>query len=470
MRHYLALLLWCLVMPSLWAQIPHEQAPQNVLVYVVPIEGPIAGPQTFILRRALKEAIEENVKTVVLKIDTPGGAVNDALEIIEMLEKFPGTTLAFVDNEALSAGAYIAIACDKIYMTPNGLIGSAAVVQATGQDVPETVRLKIESYLKAKIRQLSENDRYRGPVMQAMMDKAFVLEIEGKTLKPKGELLTLTASEANALYGAPPQPLLASGVASSTQAMLEQYFQKNNFVIKNFEITWSEALAKWLQGIAPVLLGLGMLCLFIEFKTPGFGVFGMLGLAALLIVFASNYVAGLAGNEEILIFLVGLLLLAAEIFLIPGTMIAGASGILMILGALVWAMADIWPSESFKITPDIFVEPLINVALALIFGLLAAILLSRFIPKSSLWKKLVLKAQVRSTKPQQNGDNTNNLFQLPPIGTRGYAATDLFPSGEIDIGGKRYQACSELGMIQKNSEVIVSGYKNFAVTVKPLRE
>ena len=157
-------------------------------VYVVPISEAINQPNLFVLRRGLKEAIRKKADMVLLDMDTPGGRLDICLEMMEMLDYFEGETATFVNTDAISAGAFIASACDKIYFSPKGKMGAAAVIQGTGEDVPETARMKIESYLLANIRVLSEGYRYRTDVIRAMFDSEYELTIEGELIKPAGEL------------------------------------------------------------------------------------------------------------------------------------------------------------------------------------------------------------------------------------------------------------------------------------------
>ena len=142
-----------------------------VLVYVMPVRDQIAQPVLYILRRGLKEAIERKADMVVLDMETPGGALDVTFEIMEALGKFHGQTITFVDKEAVSAGAFISATTQEIWFAPDGVIGAAAPVSMTGQDIDETMKLKIVSYLKARVRAISEGRGYRGQVISAMIDK-----------------------------------------------------------------------------------------------------------------------------------------------------------------------------------------------------------------------------------------------------------------------------------------------------------
>lgn len=439
---------------------------REISVYVIPIEGQISNAQLYILRRGLKEAVSNNIDAVVLKLNTPGGDVQTTLEMMDALKNFKGDTLTFVDKEAMSAGAYISAATDEIYFHPKGILGAAAVIESTGGEVSETLKQKIGSYLRARIRSYSTEHRYRGDVIHAMMDANYVFKIGDKVIKDKGELLTLTANEAVAEYGDPKQPLLAAGIVDNVDELLANQYKGATYHVKNFELTWSEYFARWLNTITPILLGLGMLCLFIEFKTPGFGFFGICGIVLLLIVFASSYVAGLAGHEAIIIFLIGLILIALELFVIPGVFVAGVIGILMVFGSIIWALADIWPGEDFHITFDLFLQPLIDLALGLIIAIAGIIIIGRFFLKTWIWDALVLRSSVGGgihTTPTESQDTSAK------VGDHGIAVTDLHPWGEVEIAGKRYGARVAVGAIDTNMEVEVVGKEDFGLIVRGMK-
>lgn len=452
----------------------HVMKSSMVTAYVVPIEGVIDTPQLYILRRALKQAIEENVEAVVLQMDTPGGALSVTLEMMTALDLFDGVTITYIDQEAISAGSYIAVATDDIYFAPGGMMGAAAVVTGTGEDVDATMKQKIDSVLRAKVRTLSGAHRYRADVQRAMMDANFELVIDGVTIKDKGELLTLTDVEAVKEYGDPPEPILARGIVSDVEALLNDRFGDGNWRIETFELTWSEHLAKWLRTIVPLLLGLGMLLLFIEFKTPGFGFFGIAGIALLLIVFASNYVAGLAGYEPVILFLLGLILLLVELFILPGIFIAGIAGFVCVVAALIWSLADIWPKEAAPLTVDVLLAPLGDLLFGLALAIVGGILLVRFLPQSWFWDRLVLAEsvdgrQADSTATLETSTNTaarSRCAAFPVEGATGIALTALFPSGRVEIEGVRYPARSESGYIEKGEMVTVVECREATLVVR----
>ncbi len=328
------------LMPLLPSRAAEPPASAPAKVVVIPIRAQIAKPELYILRRGLKEAIEKQVDTIVLDMETPGGALNVTFEMLKALEKFPGRTVTYVNREAISAGALISAGTDEIYFAPAGVIGAAAPVLATGGEIDATMKAKINSYLKARVRSISEGKGYRGQVLSAMIDTDYELKIGDKMIKEKGELLSLTAQEAVEKYGDPPLPLLGAGIAENLDELLGKLHGPGPHQVTRLEITWSERLAQYITAITPVLLGLGLLCLFIEFKTPGFGVFGVTGLVLLGTVFFGHYVAGLSGHEPALVFLLGVLLIALELFFFPGTLVPAITGIALMLGSLVWAMLN----------------------------------------------------------------------------------------------------------------------------------
>ncbi|MDI1248655.1 MAG: hypothetical protein PSV13_07195 [Lacunisphaera sp.] len=443
-------------------------AARKMVVYVIPVREEINKPTLYILRRGLKEAIEQKADAVVLDMNTPGGALDVTFEIMKALEKFPGQTITFVNTDAISAGAFISATTQEIWFSPRGKIGAAAPVMATGGEIDKSMKQKIVSFLRAEVRSVSEGKGYRGQVISAMIDEDYELKIGDKILKPKGELLTLTATEALEKYGEPPQALLGAGKAADIEALLAAKFGAGNFEVKIFKITWSEKLAQYLTVLSPILLGLGLLALFVEFKTPGFGIFGIAGIVLLAVVFLSSYVAGFSGHEPLLVFAVGLLLVGLELFFFPGVFIVALLGIGLMLGSLVWAMADLWPGQPLTVawSGDAFVQPLQNLGLGMVLAVAMGVALVRYLPHGWVWDKLVVgsaiggAAQVAGLSPQEAGA-VESL-----IGQCGVAATVLRPSGQVEIGGRRYEAIVEVGAINAGDAVVVRGRTAFAVVVE----
>lgn len=441
------------------------KAEGKVTAYVIPVQEQIGKPTLYIIRRGLKEAIEHKAEVVILDMETPGGELGVTFEIMEALAKFPGATLTYVNNEAISAGAFISAVTHEIHFAPDGVIGAAAPVLSTGGEIDATMKQKVVSYLKARVRAISEGKGdYRGQVISAMIDSEYELKIGEKVIKPKGELLSLTATEANAMYGEPAQPLLAAGIAKDIEELLEKTYGAGNFEIRRFEITWSESLAQYLTALSPILMGLGMLLLFIEFKTPGFGLPGIAGGVLLAIVFFGHYIAGLSGHEPAIVFGAGLLLVAVELFFFPGALVPALAGVAMMLGSLLWAMADIWPDQPVEFTGDVFARPIINLGLALMITVGLASALLRFMPKSWFWDRLILAAAIDANS--QSGSVPAAATRDPLVGLEGVAVTGMYPSGEVEIAGRRYQAQIDLGHVVPGTPVLVKDRTAFGLLVE----
>ena len=467
----LALVLALVPAGPLRAAQPVAEKSTPAKVVIIPVRAQIAEPELYILRRGLKQAIEQKVDTIVLDMETPGGALDVTFEMLKALEKFPGKTVTYINREAISAGALISAGTDEIYFAPGGVIGAAAPVLATGGEIDATMRGKIVSYLKARVRSISEGKGYRGQVISAMIDIDSEFKIGDEVIKQKGELLSLTAQEAVKLYGDPPQPLLGAGIAENLDALLDQLHGAGNHTATRLEVTWSEELAQYLTSLTPILLACGLLCLFIEFKTPGFGIFGVAGIVLLGVVFFGHQVAGLSGYEPLLFFLLGVTLVAIEVFLFPGVMILALTGAALMFGSLVWAMLDLWPGEPISFQGDILLRPLVNVMAGVVIAVGVFLALLKFLPKGGPWGRMVLESAVAGEPGAIRALNASGAGAPEGkslIGLSGSAATALFPSGQVEISGRRYEAKLAMGFAEAGTPVTVTGVSEFGLVVEVL--
>ncbi len=442
--------------------------------FQIPIRDQIGPPTLDILRRGLKDAINNEANIVIIDMDTPGGELGVTLEImqeiIESFDRFDGPIITYVNREAISAGAYIAIATNEIAFAPYAQIGAAEAVSGGGGNIDSSMKRKINSYLKAKIRSYSGKFRYRARVMGSMMDANETLLIDGNPplaadgsiIQKEGELLTLTAEEAIVKYGDPPQELLGIGIYENVGELLDEKYGVENYQLIKMEINWAEKAGLWLNSIGPIIIGIGLLGLFIEFKTPGFGFFGIAGIIFVLIFFGSKYVSGLAGQEEILVFILGVSLVALELFLFPGLIFPAFLGLFMIIGSILWAMVDVWPKSDFSWSIETFEGPIKELSLAMLTTIGMVLLLTRILPKTSVWNKLILSSTV--------GDTTLKKLDIcvptPKMGSIGKAVSELYPIGQVEINGKRYEAKTSLGKIDKGSSIEVTGINDYGLIVK----
>lgn len=469
----------CLIFLGAFAGVPAGAEPEVEAgadvakpgkVMVVPIRSQISPPELYILRRGLRQAIESGADTLILDMETPGGRLDVTFEILQALERFPGRTVTYVNREAISAGALIAMGTDEIWFKSGGLIGAAAPVMSGGAEIGDTMKAKLISYLLARARSITEGQGYRSEVITAMIDVDYEFKIGEEVISPKGALLTLTATEASKEYGDPATPLLAAGIEDSLEDLVKRLHGSDVVVMEQLEVSWSEKLAQYLVTLTPLLMGLGMMLLFIEFRTPGFGVFGLLGGLFLGVVFFGHYAAGLSGYEPVIIFVLGVILVLVEVLFFPGILVGLIVGTLMILGSLLWAMADFLPDEPITFSSELFTRPLINLVSGMLIAVLIFLAIVRFLPRGGLWGRLVLEAAVAGEPGALRSINQvampEELTASSKVGLRGTAATGLFPSGQVEIGGRRYEARLEVGTADPGTPVKVIREMEFALIVE----
>lgn len=436
--------------------------------YVIPVQGPIGPTTLFAIRGGVKDAISGGYDAVVLDMKTPGGRLDSTLEIMEVLDRFPGKTVTYVNDEAISAGAIIASVTDEIYFTSKAVIGSAEPVSGQGEDINESMKRKLMSYLNAKMEAYTDQYPFRSDVIRAMMDPEFEFKIGEEVISPKGELLNLTAKRAHEEYGDPAMPLLGSGIVDELDKLIGSLSEDTNPTITRFEATWSLNLASFVVNLAPFLLAVAVISVYVEFQSPGFGVFGIVGVVFFLIAIFGHNVAGLSGHEPLLLFILGVALLALEVFVAPGTLFFAIPGFLMMLASLVWAMTDIWPAE----TPDfawnwaMFEKPIQNLMGGLLMGLVGMLVLARFLPKTFIWKRLVLQDSIVGVSGEDTALRGSLAKSSSLVGELAVAVTDLLPSGEIEIAGRRYEARLNLGSADRGAQVRVVAKSDYGYVVE----
>ena len=304
--------------------------------------------------------------------------------------------------------------------------------------------------------------------MSAMMDANVSLMIEGEPLKASdgslikspGELLTLTGEEAVKQYGDPPQPLLGIGVFENLDQLLDQRWGKEKYKIIRMNLNWAEDIGLWLNGIAPLLLSIGLVLMFIEFKTPGFGIFGILGIGVILVFFGSKYVAGLAGQEELLLFLLGFCLVLVEVFLAPGLFLPAILGLVLMFGSLLWAMADIWPGQEIDWSLSFFRVPLLELAQSLGLAFVLGYIVIKVMGKTPMGQAMILEASIGGQDPSVVKGKSSNLGDL------GVTLTELYPVGKVEIQGRLYDARSNIGKIEKGEKIKVIKKEGFELLVE----
>lgn len=420
-------------------------------IYYFEIDDVISKPAKKKTEMAVKEAEQIKADIILLRLNTFGGELDAADQIRTLLMKSKIPVFVFIDVNAASAGALISIACDSIYMAPGASIGAASVVNETGEIMPD----KYQSYMRSLMRSTAEKNGRDPDIAQAMVDPDVYIE----NIIDSGKVLTFTTSEAikydycEAQVTSKEGALEAAGITSYT--IVEQ------------KLSWIDKFIMFL--IKPAISGLLIMLIvggiYFELQSPGIGFPLIIAIAAALLFFAPHYLGGLAQHWEILIFIVGLILLVVEIFVIPGFGIFGILGIVLIVSSLVLAMIfNI--NFDFSLTNSVTIFQKIAIVLAsLTVGFGFSIWLGRkLILADTRFGTIALKTEM--TKDTGYLSQGEGLFHL--VGKQGITSTLLRPSGKIEIDDLSYDAISEFGHIEKGTPVEVVRFENSQLIVKKI--
>ncbi len=432
------------------------QEQEKTLVYRFDITRVIAAPVWRMTKMSLKEAREMDADYILIHMNTYGGQVDMADSIRTALLNYPKPVLVFIDNQAISAGALISIACDSIYMRSGGSIGAATVVNQTGEQVPD----KYQSFMRGMMRSTAEAHGkkpvvkdgdttwvwHRDPdIAQSMVDPKVYVQGVSDT----GSVLTLTTLEAVKLG-------FCEGEASSIEEVLDEA-GIHNYQIAEFRPGGMELLIQLL--INPVVSGILILVIiggiYFELQSPGVGFPLAAAITAAILYFAPLYLEGLATNWQVVVFVAGIILVAVEIFAIPGFGITGVLGIAGIITGLTFGMID---KITFKFgpTPDGVRESLTAFAIVIASMFVAFVgslwISKRLFSPDHLFGKLALQ-KVQNLNEGYVGVESDKQKSL--IGQTGVAHTLLRPSGKVMIGEDIYDAKSEVGYIDRGEKVKV---------------
>jgi membrane-bound serine protease (ClpP class) len=466
MRHLVHgwLVVWALFLAM---DVQGDTIPSSGPVCIIPIREDIMPPLVFLVRRGVKEAMERKAGVLILDMDTHGGRVDVTEEILKILGEFKGKSVTYVNRKAFSAGAFISVATQEIYMAPESVIGAAAPIMLSpgggASTLPETVEAKMTSGISALIRATAEKNGHNIEVVEAMIDKNKVLTIDGKVLNEKGRILTLTNREAEEKYGTPPKRLLSSGTVGSLEELVTLLGYKNSPQIL-IQPSGAENLGFWLNKISPILLIIGVIGVYIEFKTPGFGAPGVIGITAFVLYFLGPYIAGISGLEWVLLFAIGLGLLITEIFFFPGTIIVGLIGAGLIVLALVMALVDLYPGMPTVPSLPQLRRPAEVLSWALLGCGILILLLSRFLPKTVQFQRLVSQSAsgVATVRLQK-------IEQQARIGEIGSTVSPLHPGGKAVFNNERLDVVTQGEMISKDTTVRIIGYSGRDAVVEEVR-
>lgn len=432
---------------------------QGKVVVIKVGEKDLVNKQAFkFWRRVIKRVNEEEARALVFDIDTPGGLAFDTAELIMVdMQKIKVPSYAFVNQKALSAGALVAAGTDAIYMHPVSTIGAAAIVSGNGAEIPDIMRAKIESAFNAFVRAVSKSKGRNPDVIRAMMITDEYYDF-GEIQVEEGELLSLTADEAVMEFQG--KPLLAKGIVESIDDLLEMEGLAGVEVV-SAEPTGMEKLAYWVAAFSGILILVGIGGAYLEMKTPGFGMGGGISLLAFSLFFFGNYAAGnMAGYGLMLLFLLGVILVVFELFILPGMIVPGVIGGILVLGTLFFAMVDGFAFEDNTVRGwnaagalDFINQPALNLAIGLLGSTVLMMLMMRYLPNAPLFNRLVM------SKVLASGDSTG-LDSVSGgtgehVGLRGVSSTDLRPAGKGDFNGRVLDVTAANGFIAEGMHIVV---------------
>ncbi len=467
---------------------PARPDPGNQKVYVVPISGTVEPGMAAYVKRVLEDLKDKDDGVIVFKMDTFGGRVDAALDIVDAISNIPKMkTVSWVEKRAISAGALIALSSGRLFMKENTIIGDCAPIIQSKEGM-EMAGEKIQTVLRARFRALAKKNNYPVVLAESMVsidmevyevvmnngnqngEKQFISKKayddltddqkqkirSKKTIVAKGELLTMDDKEAaewkfsqksleniEALY-----PLL--GITAADVTTIEE--------------SWSENLVRFLQPFLPILMLIGIGAVYLEIKAPGFGIFGITGIVCLGLVFFNQYLAGLADYTELLLLLIGILLLGVEVFVLPGFGVAGISALLFLAAGLVLSFQGfVLPDPALPWEGRLLMINLAQVLGSFLLAFILSLFMIRFIlPQMS---KVIKGPYLSATLSQSHVDSDGKPFVQP--GDQGRTLSTLRPAGKVMIGTKKIDAIARGEFIAPDQPVIVDRIESNRVIVKP---
>lgn len=421
---------------------------QEKLVYQFDIKEEIAAPVWRTTKLAIEEAEAMDADAILIEMNTYGGAVDAADSIRTKILRTTIPVYVLIENNAASAGALISLACDSIFMKSGSTIGAATVVNQNGEVQAE----KIQSYFREKMRATAESKGRNPDIAEAMVDADKVVE----GVSEEGKILTMTPSRAIELgfcegeYGSPKEVLNHCGI--------------KEYKIEKQKLTSIDNIIGFL--INPAISGLLILVIFggiyFELQSPGVGFPIIAAIVAALLYFMPLYLEGLAANWEILLFIVGVVLIAVEVFVIPGFGVAGVSGIALVMTGLTLSLVGNVGFDFKPVQAGRLVEAGLIVALSGGISIFGSLFLAVRLFESGLLSRLVLQTDHK----KEDGFVGTSIKPNEVVGSFGIAYTDLKPSGKVEINDTLYDASSSSGFIEKGSTVKVIGYSGAQIKVR----
>lgn len=435
------------------AALPFAQTQAQKKVYVLKLFDEVHPASARYMSAGIKAAHDERADLILVHMNTYGGMVEyaDSIRIAILNSKIP--TVVFIDKNAASAGALISLACDSIFMSDGSNIGAATVVMGgTGEAAPD----KYQSYMRKQMRSTAETNGRNGDIAEKMVDQNLRIPAIPE-LDDSGKVITFTVDEATK-YGFCDQNF------NSIDEIVKHYGLDGAQII-TYEVSTLESIILFL--INPAVSGILVMMIFggifFELKTPGVGFPGALAFVAGALFFAPHYLEGLANNFELVMFILGVGLIAVEIFVIPGFGVAGISGIALVVGGLALSLVrNEFFDFHYSVSGTMVLQSFAIVLVAMVTSIITVVWLA---------KKLVTDTRAfpfvdKATQDKEAGYTAFNSDILQYVGNTGIALTDLKPAGFIEIDGKRLDAESEGGYIEKGDEVEVLKVRSINLIVR----
>lgn len=445
-------------------------------VVVIPVgkEDLISRARFEFMSRTLQRCSDEAAEAVIFDIDTPGGLLWDTVDLMmNDLQKLKPRSFAFVNKRALSAGAMIAVATDGIYMAPAGTAGAATPIYGNGTQMDDAERAKMNSATMGMARAVARSKGHDPRVIEAMIDMSKELKVGDVELDTKETVLTLDAEQAVMLLDG--KPLFAKGIVNSLDEIKKAEKLKGATVIA--EPTFFENVAIWVTTYAAILILIGVAGGYLEMQAPGFGLPGLVSVAAFGLFFFGHYVAGsLVGHETAVmagLFVVGALLVLIELAVLPGLMVPGILGFLCIMIALVYTMSgwEVAPpaggaeetASGWNFDLTTYATGLRHFATGLLGAAALLLILFRFLPESRPFQKLVLAT---SAGGAASDTPAAQAAQAVRPGDTGTAISALRPAGTAEFDGHRVEVTADQGYLPNGTAVRVREIQGTRIVVE----
>ncbi|HRJ31675.1 MAG TPA: NfeD family protein [Cyclobacteriaceae bacterium] len=420
---------------------------QQTKVMVMEIKSEIDPRTNRYVELALNNARKIEADIVIIEMDTYGGVLTDAKEIVDKIMQYKKPVWVFINSDAASAGALISIACDSIYMSPGASIGAATVVTGTGEKAPD----KYQSYMRSIMRSTAEEKGRNPRIAEGMVDESIAID----SITVEGQIITFSTSEA-----------IKNGFCEAKVESIEEILKRNkikNYDLVKFELQASDRVIAFFLNpfISGILILIIIGGIYFELQTPGVGFPIFAAGVALILYLVPYYLNGLAENWEIIALFAGLALIGVEIFVLPGFGIAGIAGISLTVISLILIMINN-DAFDFKFVPA---NDLLYAVAATFGGMLGGIILlfaggARF-SNSKFFKRIALT----DTQEREQGF-TVSASAISLKGRQGTAHTVLRPGGKVMIDGQLYDAFTRGEFLEKGDTIEVLDDETTSLRVK----